>query len=176
MPKRIRSHVNPTCSVGRREVHRAYDKKRYADPVLGPVARFRSSVAWQRKRKQHIAKNPLCCDPMQDHQYDRGGTVAAEGVHHVVSLAERLDLGLVDANLRSLCWACHNQVEALYQSNRDKAVRLFLTQDEEKALLAHRSLTRYSHPLRPTEAREGATEGQENGIQGMDTVSTLPPP
>lgn len=180
MPRRIRSHEVPVCTVGRRETHKVYDTKRYADPVLGPVARFRSSVAWQRKRKGQMAKHPLCCDPFDDHKLERGATVAAEGVHHVVALAERLDLGLVDANLRSLCWECHNRVESVYKVDRYKALRLFLTEEQERVLLATRTLTSHRHPGQDAQARREATEGRddvsERALRDGSEISTTDTP
>ena len=135
MPKRIRSHVTPACTVGKSDRHQVYDQKRYADDVLGPVAKFRSSVRWQRERNRKLAICPLCDDPFHHHQLELGGGVAASGIHHIVGLAERLDLGLVEENLRPLCTRCHNQVERLYRRDRDAAVRLFLSVDQERALL-----------------------------------------
>ncbi len=31
-------------------------------------------------------------------------------VDHIIPYRERPDLGLVDSNLRALCWQCHNRI------------------------------------------------------------------
>ena len=135
MPKKFTQHKTPACTVGRVTRHQVYDKKRYEDGKLGPAARFRSSVRWQRVRTSHMAKFPLCADPFHDHDLELGGGVPATGVHHVVALAERVDLGCNPANLRSLCSSCHHTVEVMYRQDRDSAVRLFLMKEQEDALL-----------------------------------------
>lgn len=177
MPKKFTQHRTPPCEIGRRVVHQVYDKKRYEDGKLGPAASFRSSVRWQRVRNSHMAKFPLCADPFHDHDVDLGGGVPASGVHHVVPLIERVDLGCNPANLRSLCSSCHHRVEVMYRQDRSSAVRLFLTQAQEDALLGPplKSTHVVATPL-PEVAREG-TGGHEAGQRsGIDHTGIPPTP
>lgn len=179
MPKKFTQHKAPTCEVGRKVVHQVYDKKRYEDDRLGPAARFRSTARWQRVRASQIAKHPVCADPFRDHDLDLGGGVAASGVHHVVALVERPDLGCDPANLRSLCSRCHNTVEAMYRKDRDSAVRLFLTRAQEDALLGPplKATHVVATPL-PDVSGEG-TGGHEDGDRartGTTDTSTYTTP
>ncbi len=99
------------CAQHARQRHAAYDRgRRVNDPALAEAARFRSSGRWKRFRAGFVARNPLCCDPFNDHG---GWPVPTAHVHHVIGLAVRLDLGLSEANCRPLCVACHNRVEGL---------------------------------------------------------------
>ncbi len=132
MPTKIRTFQPHPQEMSR---HARYDQKRRADPLLARVATFRSSSAWQCVRMKKRKANPICEDPYGDHRRD-GSLANTESVHHVISLRDRLDLGLVWGNLRGLCWSCHNKVDDLYDVNPAAAVRLFLTEEQEAALRA----------------------------------------
>lgn len=134
MPQKFETHRRPKCTVGEVSTrHKTYDLKRYADETLGPVARLRSSYAWQKCRRNHGAKHPLCCDPFQHHRRE-GRHEPKQHTHHVVALRETLALGLVFMNLRSLCTRCHDEVEDLYNTDAFAAKRLFLSERDEVEL------------------------------------------
>jgi len=102
----------------RQQADRQYDRKRNADPALSAAAKFRSSVVWQRFRDWYKREHPLCVDPFRDHPHE---VRPVEDVHHVLGLAERLDLGLDADNCRSLCRACHAKVEGMARAGRPTA-------------------------------------------------------
>lgn len=75
--------------------------QREADSFRPSAARRGYGHAWRRIRLAHLRREPLCrfCG-------ERGRTVAAAEVDHVVALA---DGGThVASNLRSLCTPCHS--------------------------------------------------------------------
>ena len=121
-----------------------YELTRARDAVLTAIHQFHGSGRWQATRRWKLAGDPLCEDPFHLHTGLFGGedgqTVAspvpAEGVHHVIALRDAWHLRLVRENLRSLCWLCHNQLDALYRTDPGRAVRLCLLEDEERKLRA----------------------------------------
>ena len=58
--------------------------------------------AWQEFALVYRKRNPLCVDCL-----DHGITEAAAEVHHKTKLRDRPDLKFDEANLMSLCKACH---------------------------------------------------------------------
>ena len=60
---------------------------------------------WKRKSEEYRAAHPVCeeCDRL-------GLVVESAMVDHIIPYRERPDLGLVDSNLRALCWQCHNRI------------------------------------------------------------------
>jgi 5-methylcytosine-specific restriction protein A len=90
--------------------NRDRDRRRMAKKDTAQAARIRSSAAWQRVRRLQLARNPLCCDPFNNHQRT-GNTVTGTQVHHIVGLSVRPDLALHMDNLVSVCTKCHSQLE-----------------------------------------------------------------
>lgn len=60
---------------------------------------------WKRKSEEYRKAHPLCveCDRI-------GLVVESTMVDHIIPYRLRPDLGLVDSNLRALCWQCHNRI------------------------------------------------------------------
>ena len=98
------------------QAYEAYEA--YQGVRMGAAAKFRSSVVWQRFRDWYKREHPLCVDPFRDHPHE---VRPVEDVHHVLGLAERLDLGLDADNCRSLCRACHAKVEGMARAGRPTA-------------------------------------------------------
>lgn len=72
----------------------------------GDVERFYKSFEWIGKRKNIIKRDNRECQMCKEEgRYHR-----AECVHHIKHLRDRPDLALVDSNLVSLCYTCHNIV------------------------------------------------------------------
>lgn len=71
------------------------------DSMRPTSARRGYDAAWRRIRLAHLRREPLCrfCA-------ERGLTVAANEVDHIVALADRGTHA--DSNLRSLCKPCHS--------------------------------------------------------------------
>ena len=61
-----------------------------------------SSTAWRKMREEVLDENPLCvfCQ-------DKGMTVAADEVDHIVPLSDAPYRALDRSNLRGLCRPCH---------------------------------------------------------------------
>lgn len=64
---------------------------------------------WQRSRLLHLARHPLCEQCLAE-----GRTVAATDVHHIIPKAQ--GGGESDANLHSLCHACHSRITRMEAS------------------------------------------------------------
>lgn len=82
-----------------KEAHKAYNAKRPA------TDKFYWTNRWKKKSAEYRALHPLCeeCDRL-------GLVVPSELVDHIIPYRERPDLALDDANLRALCWQCHNRI------------------------------------------------------------------
>lgn len=72
----------------------------------GDVERFYKSSEWINKRKDIIKRDNRECQMCKA----EGRYHKAECVHHIKHLRDRSDLALVDSNLVSLCYTCHNIV------------------------------------------------------------------
>lgn len=79
--------------------HKDYNARRPA------TDKFYWTNTWKLKSEQYRAQHPLCseCDSI-------GLVVPSTMVDHIIPYRERPDLGLVDSNLRALCWQCHNRI------------------------------------------------------------------
>lgn len=66
---------------------------------------FYHSGAWQSKRKEILKRDNNECQKCKQ----KGRYSKAECVHHIKHLKDRQDLALVDSNLLSLCFVCHNE-------------------------------------------------------------------
>jgi 5-methylcytosine-specific restriction endonuclease McrA len=73
-----------------------------------PSARDRGyDAAWERVRKDFLARHPMCCSP--------GCAEKATDVDHIVSVRERPDLRLSWSNLRPMCHRHHSRRTAREQ-------------------------------------------------------------
>lgn len=79
-------------------------KELYNYITNGDVDKFYASPEWRRKRLIIIARDNKECQRCKD----VGGVGKAEAVHHILHLTNRPDLALVDDNLITVCYACHN--------------------------------------------------------------------
>lgn len=71
----------------------------------GDVRKFYKSREWRRKRQQILKRdNYECMKCKREGKYHK-----AETVHHIKHLKDFPELALVDSNLESLCFACHNE-------------------------------------------------------------------
>lgn len=84
----------------------------------GDVERFYKSSEWINKRKDIIKRDNQECQRCKVN----GRYHKAECVHHIKHVKHRPDLALVDCNLVSLCFTCHNEVhpEKLHHNNKTK--------------------------------------------------------
>ena len=71
----------------------------------GNTRRFYKSREWKRKRKDIIRRDDNECQKCKR----EGGAGRAETVHHMKHLKDFPELALVDSNLISLCYQCHNE-------------------------------------------------------------------
>lgn len=77
---------------------------------------FYKDSRWLKKRKDILSRDRFECQLCK-----REGRVGkGECVHHIKHLKDRPDLALVDSNLVSLCYTCHNRVhpEKLHSNDR----------------------------------------------------------
>lgn len=83
----------------RQRAHKDYNARRPATDS------FYWTNTWKRKSETFRELHPLCeeCDRL-------GLVVPSTMVDHKIPYRERPDLGLVDSNLRALCWQCHNRI------------------------------------------------------------------
>ena len=72
----------------------------------GNVEIFYKDSTWINKRKDILKRDNNECQRCKS----KGGFHRSECVHHVKHLRDRPDLALVDDNLISLCYTCHNIV------------------------------------------------------------------
>ncbi len=82
-----------------KQAHKSYNARRPKSDG------FYWTNRWKRKSAEYREAHPLCeeCDRI-------GLTVPSTMVDHIIPYRERPDLGLVDSNLRALCWQCHNRI------------------------------------------------------------------
>lgn len=71
----------------------------------GDVKRFYKSREWRRKRWQILRRDNYECQKCKK----EGRYHKAETVHHIKHLKDCPELALVDSNLVSLCFNCHNE-------------------------------------------------------------------
>ncbi len=92
-----KSSEPPRDVVRDRERRRAYERGRERRNSKA----FYSSSAWRSLREKVLRKNQWCA---------MCRTERAVTVHHVLHLAARPDLALVESNLEALCDACHKSL------------------------------------------------------------------
>lgn len=68
---------------------------------------FYKSIIWQDKRVVILERDEYLCQECMDKDHE---PVPANTVHHVVHLKDDPSLALVDANLISVCFDCHNEL------------------------------------------------------------------
>jgi 5-methylcytosine-specific restriction endonuclease McrA len=71
----------------------------------GNVRQFYKSTDWKRKRKEILQHDNYECQRCKS----KGKYHRAETVHHIKHLKDFPELALVDSNLISLCFNCHNE-------------------------------------------------------------------
>lgn len=116
MPTKCKTHLQQLkerhAKFQQHKPKRLRTKYQIAAQKIRGTARYQRFVAWHKQR------NPLCCDPLGLHAV-QGVIVAAAHTHHIIPMAERLDLKFTDENCASLCHACHNQIEKKVQAGED---------------------------------------------------------
>ena len=111
MPWKPATHWERTQKQKRKAADKQYLVGLKDRPDQLKARKIRSSARWQRLRAWMLRRNPLCQDPYQIHK-KLGETMHAEEVHHIVPIAERLELAFEETNLLCLCVKCHAAVEA----------------------------------------------------------------
>ena len=89
--------VEPGCGMA--------TQSRYCDRHAAAAVRSSHRVydrAWRRLSAAHLRGEPLCRECAT-----RGHNVLAIQVDHILPVSAAAQLRLVDANLQSLCLACH---------------------------------------------------------------------
>ena len=76
--------------------------------IANDITRFRSSRAWQRKRKAILERDAYLCKLCL---YNRTLTNKDLEVHHIIPIKKNPELKLEERNLITLCRACHDLVE-----------------------------------------------------------------
>lgn len=71
----------------------------------GNVRKFYKSREWRKKRRQIMKRDNYECQKCKS----EGKYHKAKTVHHIKHLREFPELALVDSNLISLCYNCHNE-------------------------------------------------------------------
>ena len=71
----------------------------------GNVRKFYKSREWRKKRRQIFLRDNYECQKCKS----QGRYHKAEAVHHIKHLRDQPELALVDSNLISLCYNCHNE-------------------------------------------------------------------
>lgn len=71
----------------------------------GNVRKFYKSREWRKKRRYILWRDNYECQKCKN----EGKYHKAETVHHIKHLREFPELALVDSNLISLCFNCHNE-------------------------------------------------------------------
>ncbi|WP_018934569.1 HNH endonuclease [Gracilibacillus lacisalsi] len=67
---------------------------------------FYKSFIWQKKRETILERDEYLCQVCME--YD--DPIPADTVHHIVHLRDDPTLALVDTNLISVCFDCHNDL------------------------------------------------------------------
>lgn len=67
---------------------------------------FYKSYTWQQKRSTILERDEYLCQVC----LDRDDPIPADTVHHIVHLRDDPSLALVDTNLISVCFDCHNDL------------------------------------------------------------------
>ena len=90
----------------RKPYDKEYNRRRLSDSRSW-VEHQRRSARYQRLRKSHLQREPLCRECLAE-----GRTTAAREVHHIQGAHARPDLFFSDDNLMSLCVKHHRRIEA----------------------------------------------------------------
>lgn len=81
----------------------------------GDVLAFYSTQIWKRKRREILERDHYQCQRCLGKYKPEPGRVPrltrARTVHHDIPLRECFALALVDRNLVSLCFRCHEEIE-----------------------------------------------------------------
>ena len=71
----------------------------------GNIGKFYKSRLWRKKRRDILRRDNYECQRCKS----KGKYHRAETVHHIKHLKDFPELALVDSNLESLCFTCHNE-------------------------------------------------------------------
>lgn len=118
MPQRPKTIcTKPGCNTltngGRCTEHKHTEARRYDQQRKGSdVSKLRASGRYRKFRTYFRANHPICADPFGEH-LKAGRVEVTRQVHHKVSVANRMDLALVEDNCAGLCTGCHARVEAM---------------------------------------------------------------
>lgn len=82
-------------------------------------AEFLATARWKRKREKILRRDGYLCQRCKRY----GRKVAATVVHHVVHYDDAPERAMDDANLVSLCDACHNREHPERAQNRGRPPR-----------------------------------------------------
>ena len=94
-----------------RPLHFRTEKQRIATLDRFQALRGPRQSAWRRGYDadwSELRTYHLLCEPMCRSCADRGVVRQAKVVDHIESINQHPELRLVDTNLQSLCWPCHN--------------------------------------------------------------------
>ena len=115
MPRKPPTY-KPPGTMTRPERDKDY-QQRHGDDA---ARKLRSSGRYKKFRRWAIRRHPICADPFGFHRQD-SNAVAAQDLHHVVSVAAAPDLVCSLENVVGLCRPCHNRVSALERAGQDTA-------------------------------------------------------
>lgn len=99
------AHGSPRCPAHPYEPRpkaRWGERDRERDKRRGSAAERGYDAAWHKLRRSILRRDPLCAMCRQ-----AGRVRAAMEVDHIIPIAERPDLRLVEDNLQPLCRPCH---------------------------------------------------------------------
>lgn len=99
------AHGSPRCAAHPYEPRprkRWAERDRERDKKRGSAVERGYDAAWHRLRNSILRRDPLCVMCQR-----AGRTRAAMEVDHIIPIAERPDLRLVESNLQPLCRPCH---------------------------------------------------------------------
>lgn len=88
------------------------------------IRQFYLSAAWLHKRDDILERDNNECQRCKK----RGKYHKAECVHHIKHLKDRPDLKLINSNLISLCYNCHNE-EHPEKGYRESNVKRFVNEE-----------------------------------------------
>lgn len=113
MPKSPPVHKVRVANPPRRWERANTPEQREAD-------RLRGTARWKRLRKQVRTEQPLCIDPLGNHERE-GRIEPMHSVHHIKPLQKHLHLCFDRDNVVGLCRECHDRIDAMERRGQDTA-------------------------------------------------------
>jgi len=89
------------CPAHQKKTDREYNR------TNRPYRKLYNNSRWQRLRKRHLLKHPLCVECER-----RGRFTPATVVDHIIPHEGRLELFWDENNIQSLCKSCHDRKTA----------------------------------------------------------------